>query len=85
MTSDGESREREELAAIAERLERERPVPAATFRGELRRSLQRGPRPEPALPRARARILVAAYGGCGTVLLAVAAVGVAGAGPFATG
>jgi len=85
MTSDGESTEREELAAIAERLERERPVPAATFRGELRRSLQRGPRREPALPPARARILVAAYGGCGTVLLAVAAIGVAGAGPFATG
>jgi hypothetical protein len=69
------------LMALAERLGGERPVPSAGFRATLRRRLlDQGPgerRP------ARIRVLVAAYAGSGSLLLAVAAIGVAGAGPLA--
>jgi hypothetical protein len=64
---------------LEERLRAQRPVPAPAFRGELRRRLMtRGERPAPG----GIRLLIAAYGGAGAVLLAVAAIGVAGAGPL---
>lgn len=74
--------EREGVARLAERLERERPVPRAAFRGELSRRLFGSPgraRPRPE----SLRSLVLAYSGSGFVLLLVAALGLAGAGPFA--
>jgi hypothetical protein len=77
--------EREEadgLVRVAERLREDRPLPAAAFRGRLRRlllidaaRLRGGPH--------RLRLAVAAYVASGTVLLAVAAIGVLGAGPLA--
>lgn len=71
-----------ELDPIAERLQAERPIPRAGFRAELRRrllfELERG-RPAPR----RLRLLLAAYAGSGALLLVVAAVSVAGAGPLA--
>lgn len=69
-----------ELDAIARRLEAERPVPRAAFRGELRRQLLASGRPRTA-PQ-RLRLLIGAYASGGTALLAVAAVGLAGLGPF---
>ena len=65
---------------VARRLEAERPVPRAAFRGELRRHLVSD---ETRSPR-RLRLLVAAYSGSGLALLAVAAIGVAGGGPLAS-
>ncbi|MDX6636625.1 MAG: hypothetical protein QOJ01_136 [Solirubrobacterales bacterium] len=77
--------ERPGLVELAERLEAERPLPAPGFRGELRRRLvDRHARRAP-IARARARLLVAAYGGSGALLLVIAAAGVAGIGPFGTG
>lgn len=70
----------QDTADIERRLEAERPVPHAGFRGELRRRLVTAS--TAARPR-RIRMLVAAYGGSGLMLLVVAAIGVAGAGPFA--
>ena len=69
------------LLQVAERLEAQRPVPRAAFRGDLRRWLEaeRGMRPAPA----RLRLLIAATGGSGAALLLVAALSVAGAGPLA--
>lgn len=72
----------EALRSLAERLARERPVPRAAFRGELRRRLLGAGMPF-SRPR-RLRLLIAAYAGSGTAVLAVAAVGLAGVGPFAT-
>ena len=71
---------RDEL--IAQRLADERPLPAPRFRADLRRSLSSSAPPQ--RPK-RLRLLVAAYAGSGTALLAVVAVGLAGAGPFAVG
>jgi hypothetical protein len=73
--------EHEALALLGDRLERERPVPSAGFRGELRRHLLRAPRRSRALP--NYRLWAVSYGGAGTICLAVAAVGLVGAGPFA--
>jgi hypothetical protein len=68
------------------RLYAERPVPAPAFRGELRRRLVSGSNTG-----ARtwfgdfsARALVASYLGAGLIMLAVAAAGLVGAGPFGT-
>ena len=72
--------ERKRLLETARVLERERPVPRPAFRGELARQLRArstGPR--------RVRLLIGAYAGAGLVLLAVVAVGLAGAGPLAPG
>ena len=69
---------------VAERLEAERPIPAASFRGTLRRRLLSDLEREPSRPQ-RLRLLITAYAGSGLALLAVAAVGLAGAGPFAAG
>jgi hypothetical protein len=69
-----------ELAQLATRLQRERPVPGAAFRGDLRRTLlSRRVARRPA----RLWLRVAASSGSGLVLLAVAALGVLGAGPLA--
>jgi len=65
---------------LGTRLRTGRPVPRAPFRGELRRRLvalaetERTPR--------RLRLLITAYASAGTALMAAAAVGVAGVGPF---
>ena len=77
-----DAKERDDLAPLARRLERERPVPRAGFRGSLGRRLARQLEPHRAPPR-RLRALIGAYAGSGTVLLVVAVLGVAGAGPFA--
>ena len=70
-----------DLARLAERLEAERPIPSTAFRGDLRRRLlAQGPRR--ARP-ARLRALIAGYAASGALLLLVAALSVAGAGPLA--
>jgi hypothetical protein len=74
--------ERNELARVIEQLESERPIPRPAFRGELGRRLLRRLEPHRARPR-RLRTLITAYAGSGLCLLAVAALGVAGAGPLA--
>ena len=73
-----------ELVHVARRLEEERPVPRAGFRAELRSKLLTAGR-EPAWAGGRLRLRIAAYAGSGVALLAIAAVGVAGAGPLAAG
>jgi hypothetical protein len=74
--------ERARLAVLAERLERDRPVPRPSFRGDLRRHLLAGPR-RSAAPAARFRLWAAGYTATGTLCLLLAAVGLAGVGPFA--
>ena len=71
-----------ELREIAARLEAERAVPRAAFRGELQRHLLPGGEPHPASGPVLRR-LIAAYAGAGTALVAIAALGLAGVGPFA--
>jgi hypothetical protein len=67
---------------LAERLARDRPVPRAGFRADLRSNLLSSARRwESAPPRLRRLIFV--YAASGTAMLAVAAVGVIGAGPLA--
>jgi hypothetical protein len=73
------------LLALSERLQAERPVPSPLYRGLLRRRLLRAQAAHPQMMRARARLLVLAYGASGAVLMLIAALGVAGAGPFAAG
>ena len=70
----------DELLRLAERLEHERPVPSAAFRGDLRRQLMtrslQPPRP------ARLRALITGYASAGAVLLLVGAMSAAGTGPL---
>lgn len=70
----------EELIRLAERLDRERPVPTAAFRGTLRRRLVTGgaacSRP------ARLRLLITGYAGAGSALLLIGAASAAGIGPL---
>jgi hypothetical protein len=69
----------DDLVELAVRLERERPVPAAAFRGELRRRLLGADaRARPA----RLRLLIAGYAGTGSLLLLAGAASVAGVGPL---
>lgn len=72
----------EEHEWLPHRLETERPVPGAAFRGDLRRRLLNLAGATAARPR-RVRLLISAYATSGLGLLAIAAVGIAGAGPFA--
>jgi len=72
----------EELAPVAAWLEHNRPVPTAAFRGALRRDLTANRRFTPARPR-RLWLLASSSFGAGTALLVLAAIGVAGTGPFA--
>jgi hypothetical protein len=72
--------ERRRLLETAHLLERERPVPRPAFRGKLARRLGTlSPSSQ------RLRVLIGAYAGAGLALLAVVAVGLAGAGPLAPG
>ena len=70
--------ERAALLALGERLERDRPVPSAAFRGDLRRIVA-GHRPP--LPWLRVRIAACVVSGA--ALLLVATLGVTGSGPLA--
>ena len=74
--------EQEALTLIADRLEQGRPVPSAGFRGELRRTLLAAPRRSSTIKQ-RYRLWAVSYVGAGAVCLAIAAIGLAGAGPFA--
>jgi hypothetical protein len=75
--------ERVDLTAIGDLIEDRRPVPRAAFRGDLRRLLiERTPTRRGAAAAERWRVLVATYSALGTLLLAVAAIGLAGVGPF---
>ncbi len=76
--------ERESLIALAERLERERPVCAPGFRGDLRRRLLNEVQARPKAPH-RLRALVFAYAGSGLTMLSIAALGVGGVGPLSAG
>ena len=69
------------LDAVARRLAHERPVPHPAFRGELRRALVARERRRGLAP-ARVRLAITAYAGSGGALLAFAAAGLAGIGPF---
>ena len=80
--SDLEPDDAEELAPVAAWLEHNRPVPTAAFRGALRRDLMANRRSTPARPRRLWLLASSSFCG-GTALLAVAAIGVAGTGPFA--
>lgn len=71
-----------ELMPLAERLQRERPVPAAAFRGALGRHLATRGGPQPQRPR-RLGELIAGFAGSGTLLLVLGALGAAGSGPLA--
>jgi hypothetical protein len=75
--------EREALLAAVELLLRERPAPAAGFRGGLRRRLVAAGDQDPVAPSRRHQLRSISYVGLGTVCMAVAALGLVGAGPFA--
>jgi hypothetical protein len=76
--------ERKSLARVAALLASDRPVPSAGFRGRLRRDLVAGA-PKPFWRPRRLKLTIGAYAASGLVLLLLAAIGVAGAGPFASG
>lgn len=78
--SDVEGEERAELLALATRLTEQRPVPRPGMRSALRSRLLGGALP---VPRSRIAGLVFGYATSGALLLAVAAVGLVGIGPFA--
>ena len=71
----------DELVRLAERLQRDRPVPSAGFRGELRRRLL-ADEPSSARPR-RLRALITGYATAGILLLFLGALSAAGGGPLA--
>jgi hypothetical protein len=68
----------DDLVALGEHLLESRPLPSPAFRGELGRRL--ASRPKRQLGATRARALIAAYSGAGTLLLVVGAVGASGHG-----
>jgi hypothetical protein len=75
-----EGKDRQTLLTVAVHLADQRPVPRPGIRSAIRsRLLTGGSRRPPA----RISALVLAYGSAGALLLAVAAVGLAGVGPFA--
>jgi hypothetical protein len=76
-SSEGRS-EHDADAEVERQLTTGRPLPAASFRGELRRGLLEPQAPAPP----RLRLLIGAYAGSGGLLLAAVALGIAGAGPF---
>lgn len=73
--------ERNELRGVLDRLERAKPILRPAFRSALRARLFELERSGVGRP-ARFRIAVAAYSGFGALLLATAALGVAGVGPL---
>ena len=70
----------DELLLLAERLERDRPVPSAAFRGVLRRRLLAG-QSAPTRP-TRLGWLITGYAGAGSALLLLALASAAGVGPL---
>ncbi len=70
-----------ELMRLAERLQHERPLPAAAFRGALGRHLATRAGAQPQRPR-RLGALIAGFAGSGTLLLVLGALGAAGTGPL---
>jgi hypothetical protein len=78
--SDLEAGAPDELLHLAQRLDRERPVPSAAFRGDLRRRLLAGG--SPYRRPARLRLLITGYASAGSALLLVATASVAGIGPL---
>jgi hypothetical protein len=76
--------EAEALHALADRLERERPIPSSGYRGDLRRRLLTHVASRPSRPQ-RLGALISAYACSGVLLLAVAVLGIAGVGPLAAG
>ena len=78
--------EREELVALAMRLQTQSPVPDPSFRSDLREllGLNRSRFGSP-LPTRPIRMLAVSYVASGLLLLAIAAVGLTGSGPFASG
>jgi len=76
--------ETEPLVALGLRLQAQALVPAPTFRGALRRKLLGAERQRvAAISPSVARILAASYVTSGLLLLAIAAAGLVGSGPFA--
>jgi hypothetical protein len=78
---------REAQVALAMRLQTGRPPPGANFRGDLRRKLlgvSKGHQPKVLRSTRTLRLLIVSYVSSGLVLLTIAAIGVAGAGPFAS-
>lgn len=74
----------ESLAATAMRLQAQRPNPAPSFRGDLRRRLLgKSSRRQHVVTRRGARALAFSYAASGLALLTIAAIGLAGTGPFA--
>ena len=73
--------ERAALVRLAERLERERPVPRPGYRSQLRRQILE--QSSTARVAGRLRVAIAAYSSGGLALLAAATLGVAGIGPLA--
>jgi hypothetical protein len=74
-----DSGEIEGIDRVGERLDAERPIPRAAFRAELQGRL--ASMPSPWRPQ-RLGLAVAAYAGSGFLLMALAAIGLAGAGPL---
>jgi hypothetical protein len=75
--------ERKSLARVAAQLASDRPVPSARFRGQLRRDLVAA-QPKPLWRPRRLKLTIGAYAASGLVLMLLALVGIAGAGPFAS-
>lgn len=75
--------ESEPLVEVAMRLQAQAPVPAPTFRGDLYRKLRAAESRATTPPVARA--LALSYVASGMLLLAIAAIGLTGTGPFAPG
>jgi hypothetical protein len=77
--------QRDDLVRLSERLGADRPIPSPGFRGNLRRRLlgtSSQPRRQPSAAAARFRLWAAGYTAVGALCLAVAAIGLAGIGPF---
>src|SRR3954453_14770958 len=79
MGSEREESERRDLLTLAVGLTEDRPVPSPALRSAIRESL----RGRAGSSRSRVAALVFGYATSGTLLLAIAAVGLAGIGPFA--
>lgn len=81
LSSDLEPSDAHDLLATGDTLRRERPVPAAAYRGDLRRRLlvdrRLAGRPQ------RLWLAIAGSMAAGSGFLAIAAIGLAGSGPFA--
>jgi hypothetical protein len=82
LPADLEPAEAERMLELAQQLSAARPLPAPGFRGNLRRQLAGAQAAGAVAPR-RVRALAGAYALSGMALLAIAAAGVAGGGPFA--